>query len=327
MEASIKTDPLLSIILPVYNVGFYVEDCLKSIFSGNVSESDFEVIVVNDGSTDDSMQFVEPFASLHGNITIVNQENQGLSSARMAGLSKALGKYVWFIDSDDWLVPEALTTVFGILSTHLCDVLVAPLQWSYDDISKNHLDFAIDSPMLTEGKKVLTDEVVPVWAAPRYIIDKSLFQNPFLVFPKGLLHEDEYFGRVLLALAGRAYVYDKPLYYYRQRESSIMRTISIRSSYDIVSVYDRLIRFADTLPEKDRGWFSLHCQRLLVKSYTINRDKWGSPEFRAFKRKNQFHILSEYVRLHKTYSGKELFILFFLTLSPVAYGKHFPKKQ
>lgn len=326
MNAASRTEPLLSIILPVYNVAPFVERCLDSIFVGETRETNFEVILVNDGSTDDSMQRVAPYATSHANLSVITQENQGLSAARMRGLSSATGEYVWFVDSDDWLEQDAIETVSRLVSTNSCEVIVFPLHWCYDDPSKNHVDFCV-TPRTMEGVRVLKEDAIPIWAAPRFIIKRSLFNNSSLYFPKGLLHEDEYFGRVLMAVAANVFIYDKPLYHYRQRESSIMKTISIRSSYDVISIYDMLMQFGSMLPDSDKEWFCVHCQRLLVKSYTLNRDKWETPEFRAFKKKNQSHILREFIKQRKSYSCKEMFSLIFLTLAPSRFGKRFPKQH
>ena len=95
----------LSIIIPVYNVEAYVGRTLKSVFDTVVSPTDFEVIVINDGTRDGSMRIVRQYAD-RPNITILEQENQGLSAARMNGLAVAKGDYVWFVDSDDWLVKD-----------------------------------------------------------------------------------------------------------------------------------------------------------------------------------------------------------------------------
>ena len=319
-----RTVPLLSIIVPVYNVEPFIEECLNSIFDGSVSQTDYEVIVVNDGTKDASMERVAQYISSQYNLVIVNQENQGLSAARMKGLSQARGEYVWFVDSDDWLAPNAVSTVLDLISQTRCDVLSTPLLWCYDDPSYDHLDYEISSPRQMDGKTLFSDETIPIWAATRYIVKRSLFDNDFLVFPEGLLHEDEYFGRVLTMLAKRVTVYDKPVYHYRQRSTSIMQSISIRSSYDIVSIYDRLLQFAGTLPAADKNNFTVHSMRLLVKSYTINQKKWSTREFKSFKRKKQFHLLSEYLRMHKAFSVKELLPLLLLTVAPVTYGKIFP---
>ena len=105
---------LLTIIVPVYNVRDYILCCLKSIWSPEV-EALYEVILVNDGTSDDSMEVASGFIPTMSNITVVNQENKGLSCARNAGLNLAKGKYVWFVDSDDWLLPEAVSRVIDVV--------------------------------------------------------------------------------------------------------------------------------------------------------------------------------------------------------------------
>ena len=322
-----RTAPLLSIIVPVYNVEPFIEECLDSIFEGGALQADFEVIVVNDGTKDASMEHVAKYITSHDNLVIANQDNQGLSAARMKGLSQAHGEYVWFVDSDDWLAPDAVSTVLDLISQTRSDVLSTPLLWCYDDPSYDHLDYDISSPKQMDGQTLFADETIPIWAATRYIIKRNLFDNEFLVFPEGLLHEDEYFWRVLMMLAKTVTVYDKPVYHYRQRSSSIMQSISIRSSFDIVAIYDRLLQFADTLPAAEKNRFTVHSMRLLVKSYTINHKKWGTREFNGFKRKKQIHLLSEYLRMHKAFSIKEFMPLLLLTIAPVTYGKIFPDNK
>lgn len=96
-----------SLILPVYNVAAYLERCLKSILGQDTTGC--EIILVDDGSTDASSSICDAYAAKHQEIRVVHQENGGLSSARNAGLRAARGKYIWFIDSDDWIAPDALS--------------------------------------------------------------------------------------------------------------------------------------------------------------------------------------------------------------------------
>ena len=91
----------ISLIIPVYNVEQYLEKCLLSCLDQDLPQSDYEIIVVNDGSPDGSLAIAERIAATATNITVVSQENGGLSAARNTGLEIAKGKYVWFIDSDD----------------------------------------------------------------------------------------------------------------------------------------------------------------------------------------------------------------------------------
>ncbi len=98
-----------SLILPAYNVAPYLERCLRSILDQGMT--DYEVILVDDGSRDDTPCLCDAFAEKYDSIRVIHKENGGLSSARNAGLAQAKGKYVWFIDSDDWIEPDALQTL------------------------------------------------------------------------------------------------------------------------------------------------------------------------------------------------------------------------
>ena len=94
----------LSVIIPVYNAGRYIGACLQSLYRQGLEEEDFEVIVVDDGSRDDSLIQVGRLAAFHSNIQIMAQKNQGVSAARNNGMKKAKGTYIYFMDADDYLM-------------------------------------------------------------------------------------------------------------------------------------------------------------------------------------------------------------------------------
>ena len=108
------TENLISIIVPVYNVELYIEDCLKSLI--NQTYKNIEIIIVIDGSTDESEKICEKYRLLDNRILIIRQVNKGLSEARNTGIKHARGKYVIFVDSDDWLEKSA---VFDLLEATL----------------------------------------------------------------------------------------------------------------------------------------------------------------------------------------------------------------
>lgn len=101
----------LSIIIPVYNVELYVEKCLCSCAEQNLSPDEYEIIVINDGTKDNSLEIVEKVAKDYTNIFIYSQENKGLSATRNKGLSLAKGEYEWFVDSDDWIEKNCLKDI------------------------------------------------------------------------------------------------------------------------------------------------------------------------------------------------------------------------
>ena len=133
----------LSIIIPVYKVEKYIARCLDSIFNQKVDDSLIEVIVVNDGTPDNSMQIVNSYVAMHRNLTIINQENQGLSVARNVGLAKATGDYVWFVDSDDWLVEDAFSILFGYMKDNPT-LISSPLIASFENEKNNWNQFYVN---------------------------------------------------------------------------------------------------------------------------------------------------------------------------------------
>ena len=103
----------LSIIIPVYNVEKYVERCLRSILNQGVSEKEYEIIIQNDGSTDNSLAIVERVVKEYSNCLVFSSQNRGLSAARNAAFCHASGHCVWFVDSDDWIEDGCLSILLN----------------------------------------------------------------------------------------------------------------------------------------------------------------------------------------------------------------------
>ena len=110
----------LSIIVPMYNVEKYIQRCLSSIINNKGFLENCELIVVNDGTKDNSESIARKIIEGLPNTQIIVQENQGLSAARNTGLSRAIGEYVWFIDSDDWIEPDAIKS---LMNESLCNIM------------------------------------------------------------------------------------------------------------------------------------------------------------------------------------------------------------
>jgi len=286
---------LLSIIIPVFNVERYIRKTLESIFDTTACPSDYEVIIVNDGTQDNSMQVVNQF-STHSNLTILEQENKGISVARMKGLTVANGEYVWFIDSDDWLVQDGVGIVLQLLKDRpSADVLMFPLQWTYEDASKNHLDYTIEKEQAISGKGVLRDLRLPVWASQRFVLKRALMDSQWLFFPEGLIHQDVYFGPVLMYLADTVHVFANMVYYYRIRPGSITTSRPIRSPWDKVSNHKHLVVFIDNaILKDDRIWFRKYCLTSLIYAYTHYTDWYGTPEFKRFALSNGHYVWEQW---------------------------------
>ena len=154
----------LSIILPCYNVDRYIADCLDSIYAQDLPEDEFEVICVNDCSTDGTRKIISDCAALHPNLTLIDHtENLTAGGARNTGIKAAKGEYIWFVDPDDKISPNSSGTVYKIAKGKDIDVLM----FNYDIIDEaNHF---------LEKKNVFTDS--DVFGGQEYVV--KYFPNHF----------------------------------------------------------------------------------------------------------------------------------------------------
>lgn len=231
---------IISIIIPVYNVEHYVEKCVQSCALQNCS--DFEIIVVNDGSTDKSAGIINTLVKDFSNISVINQENQGLSAARNAGLQVAQGEYVWFVDSDDWIEPNCLGRITNKLKDDL-DILQLQYRYTYEDASLNK-----DAPFtiidgLKSGKQVTIHGGLP--APAQFCVYRTEFlRKNGLQFVRGIYHEDSEFKPRATYLAERIASDTEVSYNYLQRTSgSITSKFRLKNGIDIIYVMNSLMDF------------------------------------------------------------------------------------
>lgn len=113
----------VSIIIPMYNVAHYLENCVNSVIEQNLDSNSFEVIMVNDESPDNSLEVAKNLAELYNFVTIISQKNKGLGGARNTGVKNAKGQYIFFLDADDWLLPNSLRKLINISDKYELDIL------------------------------------------------------------------------------------------------------------------------------------------------------------------------------------------------------------
>lgn len=218
----------LSIIIPVYNVADYVEKCIRSCAEQNILLSNYEIIVVNDGSKDDSLSVVEKVASDYRNIRIISQKNGGLSAARNTGLMHACGDYVWFVDGDDWIEPNCLKYIIRKLIIENLDVyefntyMAKSVNINYD-ITKESYYSTIYTSSIISGIDYLSLYGYRICVCNK-IIRRSLLISNKLFFPLGQLSEDNIYTFDLYICAKRVFKDRKFFYYYFQRSNSITNT-------------------------------------------------------------------------------------------------------
>lgn len=227
----------VSVILPVYNVAPYLAECLESLMAQTFQ--DFEVIAVNDGSTDDSLAILEAYREKLPQLCIISQPNQGLSAARNTGLKQATGTYLYFLDSDDYIHNETLATCFTLAEKEQLDVVKFDAEpfTSRGVTAVNPYD---SRAVLVENRVYSQQEWLatqrrhynsPVWLY--FVRADVLFMNG-LQFVEGILHEDELFTPQLFTRAQRFMYVAQPFFKRRYRDGSIMQNniYSSKTSYD-----------------------------------------------------------------------------------------------
>jgi glycosyltransferase involved in cell wall biosynthesis len=213
---------LFSIIIPVYNVELYIEKCLLSCLKQEyVSVGDYEIIIVNDGTKDNSIvlakKIIQNYPEHH--IKFIERENGGLSAARNTGLTHVDGKYVWFVDSDDWIVSDALACLKQKIEINKnSEIITFTHLTAYEDgtFSKEVLG---GTDYVSSGFDYLANNNFLSSCTCIYATH-FLKENNF-IFKEGMLWEDSEFNLRAYSLVKNHYFYNKPLYYYLRRASSI----------------------------------------------------------------------------------------------------------
>lgn len=257
---------ILSIIIPVYNVENFVEKCLRSCEKQDISSNEYEIIVVNDGSKDNSLKIVEYVSRDYNNIKIISQSNGGLSVARNTGLKEAKGEYVWFVDSDDWLEENCLN--------HLCFLCK-----NVDVLHVGHNK--VDGDKVISNKAIITNASNPLLnrnfphCVPFYIMRRELLISNKLQFMAGVFHEDMEFTPRMLYYAKSIMSTDLCVYNYLHRTSSIMSTINPKRAFDLIIVMNSLYKFEKSIIDRTYEHIYVNLISLGINNalYIISRSK------------------------------------------------------
>lgn len=222
----------VSIVIPVYNVEKYLEQCLDSVLKQNMLN--IEVICVNDGSTDNSGDILERYKKNDSRIKVISQENEGLSSARNTGINHATYEYILFLDSDDMLCENALLTIIESLSQTKVDVLFYDAMCIYEtkelELTRNKDAYYMRKKVYKGPVKLRTmfcdmvendDFVIAAW---NFCIKREWLENNELYFEKGRIYEDFPFLLKMFFLDGLSSHINQQLIKYRVRAGSIMNS-------------------------------------------------------------------------------------------------------
>lgn len=237
----------LSIVVPVYNVEKYVRKCILSIIEQECDLfKEIELIVVNDGTKDNSIDKIEDLFGKFSNISLLNQTNQGLSMARNNGLKKAQGDYVWFVDSDDWIAPNALLNIFPYLDGCNDTVVVGVTNVMENSSYDSNIYFAQIESM--SGKEAFKRGCQQVSTAQYSVYKKDFLLKNQLHFMPNVYHEDDEFCPRVSYMAMKSTYLPFPVYIRRNEiRQSITSQPRPKRAFDSLVVANALIDFKNNV--------------------------------------------------------------------------------
>ncbi|SHE95175.1 glycosyltransferase [Schwartzia succinivorans] len=277
----------VSVVVPVYNVEKYLKDCLDSLERQTLKN--IEVIMVNDGSTDGSRNIAEEYACRNDNFLLIDRLNGGLSAARNTGMSFAKGKYIYFLDSDDYLVDNALELLYKKSENDNLDVLLFTSYTFHDDspelIMEKHVKYRGEYTHVYSGLQALQKFIDnnDVCISCCWIFSRlGVIRENKLKFYEGIIHEDHLFQWQILSLSKRVAVLNSPLYCRRICPGSITSAKSdwIKKIYAVrctIVAGDMFVMQNPEIIGKTTCWFMrfwanfFFMDWLMLDEYTRNR--------------------------------------------------------
>lgn len=229
----------VSIIIPVYNTERYLERCLKSVVNQTLKEK--EIIIINDGSTDNSHIIINKYKNLYNNIIVINQDNQGAASARNRGLRIASGEYIGFVDSDDLVSPSMYEELYYYAKKEEVDIV----EGEFKSVKFSSINYKVDKEF--KFYKYTTKEALKNFfksfngSVCFGIYRNKLFKN--VNFPEGKIYEDMYCKAQLIYNANGLVILNKTFYFYSERLNSTIKSKFSKKDFDYIIITKALIKY------------------------------------------------------------------------------------
>ncbi len=272
-----------SIIVPIYNVEKYLNRCLDSLVNQNYDN--YEIILVNDGSTDNSQSIIDEYQKKYNVIKCYKKNNGGLSDARNFGVLKASGKYLIFVDSDDYVSVDML----NILDSHLLNGDYDLVKFNYAEVNDEGLvtDKSINMGFNDNGGNVflkLCEQKIPFEMAWLYAYNRDFFINNNFKYMKGKIHEDFGLTPLILLKAQSCLVISNILYYYYVSSNSITRNNlyekKVKMANDYLDHFDYLLASVNNLNNVDlvvQNYFKSYIANgVLMKAKSLKKNDFNN---------------------------------------------------
>lgn len=280
--------PAVSVIVPVYNVEAYLAKCVQSLLDQTFS--DLEILLVDDGSTDKSLAICDEYAAKDARIRVIHKENGGLSSARNAGIEAARGRYIGFVDSDDYVEPEMYERLYTLAEREGADIAIGSFRYCYADREKA---FTVETaPSVCTGRealgRALRREGIANYVWTR-LVRREIFDRG-LRFAEGRVFEDVHIMPEMLLAAEKVAVDDRPMYNYVKRAGSIATGDFSPRSMDCIWAYEYV---AELVRERCPEYLPVAESRLYAAYFYVLDKLLKEPDFR---RHPQFAPVMKYLR-------------------------------
>lgn len=283
----------LSIIVPVYNVEAYLRQCLDSILAQTFE--DIEVIAVDDGSTDHSGKICDEYAANDCRILVIHKENGGLADARNAGLDAASGKYIAFVDSDDWIQPKMFETLLKRQEETEADITACTMHFFSDDGKIDEVWPRIEQDYVYKRDDFINHFFPDVKRSLMPSVCNKVFKRDIFYtirFPFGKKYEDAYIQLDTYHCAKTIAVVNEPLYEYRKRAGSITAKVSFESYLNQMDFSIRHFLYFEANGPKQQSEYAL---AQVVKHYSIAffAQKYGPRKWKV--------MLQPYSKMYQKY--------------------------
>lgn len=217
----------VSVVIPVYNVEKYLDACVRSVLGQTYA--DFELILVDDGSTDGSPALCDGYAAADSRVRVIHQKNGGLSAARNAGIRQAKGQYITFVDSDDFVSPVYIERLYRTIVEADADLCMGDIRRVSEKATPEAEEpgaFADKPPVVFDNEEVIREVYGTAFHGADFVsyaklYRTDLFRENAIEFPVGKLHEDTFTTYKLMYFSKKILYLDEVLYFYRMREGSI----------------------------------------------------------------------------------------------------------
>lgn len=297
-----NTSPLISVIIPVYNVELYLRECVDSVL--NQTYTNLEVILVDDGSPDNCPAICDEYAAKDNRVRVIHKENGGLSDARNVGINEATGKYVLFLDSDDYLYSDTVLEEIShsINKAGYPNICYLPNEyWSSNPKSIN-LKLKDETISLARFLYRVTNNYYLHTAGQQFVLKLDYIKKYNLQFRDGFLHEDELWFAQILINAKTVHVCPCVFYFYvDNRSGSIINSIKEKNISDKLFIADEIIKISNSLPGNLRKLFITRSAQIIsgilqsetamkiIENNNLLKEKLKFSEHLLFKSKKLKH--------------------------------------